>query len=66
MVDVQVNLELCDGCGGDPKQCVKVCPLELWEPDQNKVQFSGNDLCMACRFCEAECPTKAIKVAFMG
>ncbi|MHB1126268.1 MAG: ATP-binding protein [Bacillota bacterium] len=66
MVDVQVNLELCNGCGGDQKKCIEVCALELWKPEREKVHFSGNELCMTCRFCEAECPTQAIKVVFVG
>ncbi len=59
-----MNLELCDGCKGDGNLCVQFCPLELWEPAGDKVKFLGNDLCIACRFCEAECPTRAIKVVY--
>jgi NAD-dependent dihydropyrimidine dehydrogenase PreA subunit len=58
MVDIQVNKELCDGCGN----CVEACTVEVLELHEEKATPVNPGTCMLCLYCEVECPKEAIKV----
>ena len=58
MIDIQVNKELCDGCGN----CVEACPVEVLAVQEEKATSVNPGMCMLCMYCEVECPTEAIKV----
>jgi len=55
---VQIDLELCDGCG----DCVEQCPMHVFQMVDNKPQAVNEDDCMACCLCETVCPKLAITV----
>jgi len=65
MPKVTVDFPKCNGDGS----CVGVCPVGVFEL-QNRPDFNGEskavpvngDSCIACRACETQCPTQAIKV----
>jgi len=51
----------CRMCPDAP--CVAVCPTEaLWQDEETGFVGLDEDLCIACGFCEEECPFDAIWV----
>ena len=50
--------EKCTSCGS----CIDVCPVSVFEKKEDKVVVAKEDACIACRACEAQCPSTAIKV----
>ena len=48
----------CTGCG----TCAEVCPVNVFEMENNKAVVKRPDDCIQCRACEASCPEKAIVV----
>ncbi|MEW6262075.1 MAG: ferredoxin family protein [Thermodesulfobacteriota bacterium] len=59
MPNLQVNTELCDGCGS----CVEACPMDVLVLEAKKAKPVQPDNCMNCQLCEVECPNGAIKVS---
>lgn len=53
---VQINKELCIGCG----KCVKDCPVFCISITDHKASASGD--CMNCGHCAALCPKEAISI----
>ena len=49
---------LCIGCGN----CLRVCPHQVFELGQDKVQCKDRGVCMECGACAVNCPTGAIQV----
>ncbi|WP_309493340.1 4Fe-4S binding protein [Candidatus Hecatella orcuttiae] len=77
MPRIQINLELCDGCG----TCVYVCPASVLEPHGRKVKVANpeaclgiraknicaecmekEESCLGCLACVKTCPTAAIEI----
>ena len=58
MADIQINEQLCDGCG----DCVKACPMEIFVLREEKATAINVDTCMDCELCEVGCTNQAIKV----
>jgi ferredoxin len=58
VVTLQLDGGKCTGCG----MCLNVCPHEVLEPAEKKVQIRDRDLCMECGACEVNCPFGAITV----
>ena len=58
MVEVKVDHEKCTGCG----TCVEVCPVGVFEIQNEKSVPVNVDECLACRACETQCPEGAIEV----
>ena len=55
---LQVLEERCIGCG----MCVTVCPHEVLNLPNGKVQIANRDACMECGACAQNCPVNAIAV----
>ena len=58
LVEVKVDHEKCTGCG----TCVDVCPVGVFEIQNEKSVPVNVDECLACRACETQCPENAIEV----
>jgi len=56
-VAVQVDIELCTGCGA----YVEACPVDAISVRDAKAQIDA-EKCVECGVCEGECPTEAITV----
>jgi NAD-dependent dihydropyrimidine dehydrogenase PreA subunit len=57
----RIDAELCNGCG----ICVDSCPMDVLRMDEKgeKAVIKYPDDCMACCYCERECPQNAIYVS---
>ena len=58
MVEIKVDNEKCTGCG----TCVDVCPVAVYELQDEKSVPVNVDECIICKVCEPECPEGAIEV----
>ena len=54
---VNVNMELCTGCGA----CVEACPVEAISIQDGKAHVDVDE-CVECGACLDECPTGAISM----
>jgi len=55
---LRVDEDKCVGCG----MCVTVCPHEVLNLPNGKIQIANRDACMECGSCARNCPTQAISV----
>jgi len=53
---VEVDLDLCIGAG----ECVRVCPIDVYELVDGKVIAENIGACTDCAACQDVCPTSAI------
>lgn len=58
MVRILVDNEKCTGCG----TCVDICPVGVFEINNEKSVPVKTDECLVCRACEVQCPQSAIQV----
>jgi len=58
MARILVDNEKCTGCG----TCVDVCPVGVFEINNEKSVPVKTDECLVCRACEVQCPQSAIQV----
>jgi NAD-dependent dihydropyrimidine dehydrogenase PreA subunit len=58
---VEVDDEKCVGCG----ECVDVCPVEVFELQDDKSVPVNADECVGCESCIEVCEEKAITVTEM-
>ena len=54
----EVNREECVGCG----ECIDVCPVEVYELQQEKSVVVNEDECLGCESCVEVCESGAITV----
>lgn len=54
----EVNVEECVGCG----ECIDVCPVEVYELQQEKSVVVNEDECLGCESCVEVCESGAITV----
>lgn len=66
MVEIDIDEEMCKGCG----LCIMFCPQKVFEPSEelNKKgvfppRVVRGDMCVKCRLCELVCPDFAISLA---
>ena len=48
----------CNHCG----VCISICPMKVYEKEENKVIVKKPSECIGCRACEVQCPEKAIGI----
>ena len=53
-----VDSEKCIGCG----ECVEVCPVEVFELEDEKAVAVNADECLGCESCVEVCEQEAITV----
>ncbi len=58
MYSVEVNAEKCVGCG----ECVDVCPVEVFELQDEKSVPVNAEECLGCESCIEVCEEGAITV----
>ena len=58
MWNVEVNAEKCVGCG----ECVDVCPVEVFELQDEKSVPVYAEECLGCESCIEVCEEEAITV----
>ena len=58
MYSVEVNAEKCVGCG----ECVDVCPVEVFELQDEKSVPVNAEECLGCESCVEVCEEGAITV----
>ncbi len=58
MYNVEVNEEKCVGCG----ECVDVCPVEVFELQDEKSVPVNAEECLGCESCIEVCEEGAITV----
>ena len=58
MYAVEVNVEKCIGC----EECVNVCPVDVYEMQDEKSVPVNADECIGCESCIEVCEQDAITV----
>ena len=56
--NVIVSEDKCIGCG----ECVEVCPVNVYEMQNNKSVVVNAEECIGCESCVEVCPVEAIVV----
>jgi NAD-dependent dihydropyrimidine dehydrogenase PreA subunit len=59
MYKVEVDEDKCIGC----EECVEVCPVDVFEMQDEKSVPVNADECIGCESCVEACEQEAIKVA---
>jgi NAD-dependent dihydropyrimidine dehydrogenase PreA subunit len=62
MYTVEVNVEKCIGC----EECVNVCPVDVFEMQDEKSVPVNADECIGCESCIEVCEQEAITVTEVG
>jgi len=57
-VSVKVDPEKCNG----DAICISICPVSVFELNDNKAVPVREQDCILCMACVAQCPTQAIEV----
>jgi len=55
----EVDSEKCVGCG----ECVEICPVEVYELQNEKSVVVKEEECLGCESCMEVCEQKAITVS---
>ncbi len=58
MYRITINSEKCVGCG----ECVDICPVEVYELQDEKSVAVNEEDCMGCDSCVEVCEEDAIKI----
>ena len=53
-----IDNKKCISCG----TCVSVCPMQVFEMKDGRVEVTSPEKCVQCKACEISCPVKAIEV----
>ena len=57
-MEILIDNEKCTGCG----TCVDICPVTVFEMNEEKSVPIKIDECILCRACEVQCPENAIQI----
>ncbi len=52
VVTLAFDVERCTGCG----MCLAVCPREVFQASDGKVEVALRDACIECGACRRNCP----------
>lgn len=58
MYQITINSEKCVGCG----ECVDICPVEVYELQDEKSVAVNEEECMGCDSCVEVCEEEAITI----
>ena len=58
MYNVEVDAESCIGCG----ECVEICPVDVFELEDEKSVPTNEEECLGCESCLEVCEEDAITV----
>ena len=58
MYQPEINIEKCTGCG----ECVEVCPVDVYELQDEKSTVVNGEECLGCESCVEVCETEAITI----
>jgi NAD-dependent dihydropyrimidine dehydrogenase PreA subunit len=58
MVEINVDIDKCTGCG----TCVDVCPVGCYELEGDKVKVKDKDECIECLACVDQCPSGCLSI----
>lgn len=58
MYKIEVDQEKCIGCG----ECVEICPVEVYELQDDKAVPVDEEECVGCESCVEACEQEAITV----
>ena len=58
MYKIEVDGEKCIGCG----ECVEICPVEVYELEDEKAVPINDEECVGCESCVEACEQEAITV----
>jgi NAD-dependent dihydropyrimidine dehydrogenase PreA subunit len=56
--EVVVDAEKCEGC----EECVEVCPVDVYEMQDDKSVPVSPEECLGCESCIEVCETEAITI----
>ncbi len=59
MYIITIDEKKCNGCG----ECVKICPVEIYKLDGNRVVVGNTDECSNCQSCVSVCEPQAIAIS---
>ncbi len=61
MYVIVIDEEKCKVCG----ECVKICPVEIYKLDGDRVIVGNTDECSGCQSCVSVCEAQAITITEM-
>jgi len=61
---IQVNIDknVCQFSSGACTECIRVCPVDIFQSKEGQIVVDDEDECTLCYICEQKCPAHAIKV----
>ena len=59
MYVIVIDEQKCKVCG----ECVKICPVEIYQHDGNRVVVGNTDECSGCQSCVSVCESQAIAIS---
>ena len=61
MYVITIDQTKCKLCG----ECVKICPVEIYQLDTDHVVVGNTEECSGCQSCISVCETQAITITEM-
>jgi NAD-dependent dihydropyrimidine dehydrogenase PreA subunit len=59
MYVIVIDEQKCTVCG----ECVKICPVEIYQIEGDRVSVGNTDECSGCQSCISVCEPQAISVS---
>ena len=59
MYVIAIDETKCNACG----ECVKICPVEIYKLEGNRVVVGSTDECSGCQSCISVCEPQAITIS---
>ncbi len=58
MYVIVIDEAKCKVCG----ECVKICPVEIYKQDGERIVVGNTDECSGCQSCTSVCESEAITI----